>query len=315
MGNAVWQRAIGCWTRCAPPGAGHGQAGSHDRTLGNDQHRVRGDAAGLQDLDEPAGPRGENLAQGRRHGANDRDGDGLQAAQDAHSDPRCLRPTRSRGERRDAFDSPSTGRSGDPERQTDASRSRPLAGGSRAPAHLARHRQPLLADAVRDRSGENRRRLRHAGRVPLPPRTTRPAGGRFRRQWLGSASPAAPDGDVGDLPSTVRGDTRTAGEGSLQPPVGACAAVPVGGGVRARRRARGERPAERRSRRPERTPLPARRPVGRGEPLRLPEAVQLAEVPARQRSRTLPAQPLHRMEANLAATEHGDLRRPEPRDL
>ena len=83
---------------------------------------------------------------------------------------------------------------------------RPLARRSREPSARARNRQPLLANVLRHRLGENGRKLRFPGRMADPSRASRLARYRVHPFRLGRQSHAEDDCDERDVPAIVRPD-------------------------------------------------------------------------------------------------------------
>ena len=73
-------------------------------------------------------------------------------------------------------------------------------------AHRPGDREPVLADVLRHRSGEDRRELRHTGRLPQPSGATGLARDLVHRVRLGRQGVAAGDRDQRRLPAIVEGD-------------------------------------------------------------------------------------------------------------
>ena len=94
----------------------------------------------------------------------------------------------------------------------------------------ARHYEPVLADVLRNRPGEDDRRLRHAGRVAEPSGAARLAGYGVRALGVGREGDAEADCDERDLPAILEGACRTARARSGEPAAGAGSALPAAGG-------------------------------------------------------------------------------------
>ena len=98
---------------------------------------------------------------------------------------------------------------------------RPLARPAGPPAHRPRGREPLLADVLRDRPGQDVGELRVAGGVPQPSRAAGLAGDDVHRFRLGRQGVAAGHRDQLDLPPGVESDAGGDRGGSGEPPPGA----------------------------------------------------------------------------------------------
>ena len=107
-----------------------------------------------------------------------------------------------------------------------------------------------------------------------------------------------------DLPAVVGRDAATRGARSGQPAAGARSTVPDGSRDGARRRAGRKRPAEREDARAERLPAAAAR--------RLEHAVQQRQVDDERGRRSVPAQSVHVLAADVTLSDLHDVRRDEP---
>ena len=97
---------------------------------------------------------------------------------------------------------------------------------ARKSADRARHREPLLADVLRHRHGEDGRGLRRAGRMAVASRTARLAGHRIRPHRLGREGDAEADRDERDLPAVVESHAGAGGARSGEPAARARTALP-----------------------------------------------------------------------------------------
>ncbi len=178
-----------------------------------------------------------------------------------------------------------------------------LADVARASADVAGDRQSHLGAAVRTRAGRDAGRLRQPGPAADASVAARLAGDALRRLGMESQGAAEAARAVGDLPAIVDCRRRGAGTRSRQRMAVARPGVSALGRTGARRRPGRRRPARFQDRRAERLPVSAGGPVGGA---RHPQRHDLR---GRQGRRPVSAEPLHGVEALVAAAIGDQLRR------
>ncbi len=147
-------------------------------------------------------------------------------------------------------------------RAAQPARAREVAGAARA-IRSPRASRSIASGRCTSATASSRRRKISACRASRRASgAARLAGDRVRAHGLGRQRDAAAHRDVGDLSPVVEGDAGAPREGSREPAARARPAVPAAGRDDSRHGARGERPAQRRDRRPERAAVSAQGPVG-----------------------------------------------------
>ena len=179
--------------------------------------------------------------------------------------------------------------------------------------------QPLLADVLRHRPGQDGRGLRLAGRAAEPSRAARLAGRRV-------PSPREHGWDVKALLRLIVTSATYRQSSAVTPELLAQATRRTGCWPAAR--GSGCRPSSSATRRwpsagcsngeiggAERLALSARRAVGGADVARRRQELDGPDLRAEPRRGPVPPDDVHVLEADLAAADAGDVRRPRPRDL
>ena len=186
----------------------------------------------------------------------------------------------------------------------------PLAGLAGEPADRPGRRQPDLAAPFRHGAGEDRRELRRSGRAALAPRAARLAGERADPHRVGHEGDAPPDRHQRHVPATFECQCRRSWRTTRKT---ACSRAGRGSGWRPRWCAtmpwRSPGCSSKRLGGPSVKPY---QPAGLWEEL---AGGAVRRPTSRTRGRPLPPQPVRLSQTDRAASDHGDLRRPQPRGL